>query len=144
MTCELVQRRDRGEAPLWDRIRRTPGWDVVHAFGTSVEGWLVLVARRHVTAVSALTDDEAAEVGPLLKEVSRALEAVVGCPKTYVVQFAEHPDHPHVHIHVIPRAAELPIEHRGPGAFALLGVADPVTDDRMDALAQRLNSELRI
>lgn len=144
MTCELIQRRDRGEAPLWDRIRRSPGWDVVHAFDTSVEGWLVLVARRHVTAISELTDDEAAEIGPLLKEVSRALQAVTGCPKTYVVQFAEHPDHPHVHIHVIPRAAELAIEHRGPGVFALLGVADSVTEDRMDALAQALVSELRI
>ena len=73
-TCELVKRRDDGEAPPWDRIRRTPNWDVVHAFGTSVEGWIVLVVRRHITAVADMTADEAAELGPLVKEVSRAVQ----------------------------------------------------------------------
>ncbi len=55
-TCELIGRRDSGEAPPWDRIVRTLGWDVAHAYGTSVEGWMVLVVRRHITAVAELTD----------------------------------------------------------------------------------------
>jgi len=46
-TCELVERRDRGAAPLWDCIFRTPYWDIVHCYGTSLEGWLVLVSREH-------------------------------------------------------------------------------------------------
>ncbi len=102
-TCELVRRRDAGEAPSWDRIHRTSQWDVVHAFGTAVEGWLVLVVRRHTTAIAELTDKEAAELGPLITGVSRALQDVLDCDKTYVVQFAEHPHHFHVHVHVIPR-----------------------------------------
>ena len=65
VTCDLIARRDRGEAPLWDSIRRTPGWDVVHAFGTTVEGWVVLVARRHITAVADMSDEEAETLGPL-------------------------------------------------------------------------------
>jgi diadenosine tetraphosphate (Ap4A) HIT family hydrolase len=85
----LVARRDAGHAPPWDLIVRTPNWDIVHADGTSVEGWTVLVARRHLTAVADLTDAEAAELGPLIKHVSRALHETVGCVKTYVVQFAE-------------------------------------------------------
>ena len=52
----LVARRDAGEAPLWDVIVRTPGWDVVHAFGTAIEGWVVLVVRRHIIAVADLTN----------------------------------------------------------------------------------------
>src|ERR671938_89183 len=124
MTCELVKRRDADEAPPWDRIRRTPNWDVVHAFNTSVEGWLVLVVRRHITSVADMTDEEAAELGPLIRNVSRAVQRVVNSDKTYVAQFAEHPQHPHVHVHVIPRAPDLPDERRGPRVFSLLGVAD--------------------
>ena len=90
VTCGLTARRDRGEAPLWDSIRRTPSWDVVHAFGTSVEGWLVLVARRHITSVADMSDDEAETLGRLIREVSRSIQVVLGCDKTYVVQFAEH------------------------------------------------------
>ena len=142
-TCELVARRDAGEAPPWDRIRRTPNWDVVHAYGTSLEGRMVLVVRRHITTVADLTDDEAAELGPLIRGVSRALQAVTGCPKTYVVQFAEAADHPHVHVHVIPRAAELPLEHRGPGVFAHLGATDgAVPEARMNQIAAAMDQEL--
>jgi diadenosine tetraphosphate (Ap4A) HIT family hydrolase len=87
--------------------------------------------------VAELTDAEALELGPLLKRVSLALQDVVGCPKTYVVQFAEHPLHPHVHVHVIPRAADLPDEQRGPGIFSQLGVGEDrrVSETRMGELA---------
>src|SRR5688500_1692813 len=117
MTCSLVARRDAGDAPLWDRILRTDHWDVVHAFGTSVEGWLVLVVRRHITAVADLTGAEAVELGSLIKQVSVAVQDVVDCDKTYIVQFAEAAQHPHVHVHVIPRARDLPDEHQGPRVF---------------------------
>ena len=144
VTCSLIERRDAGEAPLWDRILRTERWDVVHAFGTSLEGWLVLVVRRHITAVADLTDDEATELGPLVKRVSAALQEVVGCDKTYVVQLAEHRDHPHVHVHVIPRSADLPDEHQGPRVFALLGVPDDdaVPEARMDEIGAAIAARL--
>lgn len=146
VTCELIRRRDEGSVPRWDQIRRTPNWDVVHAFGTSIEGWLVLVVRRHITAVADMTDNEAAALGPLVKEVSRSIQAVIGCEKTYVAQFAEHPDHPHVHVHVIPRVRDLPHEHRGPRIFGALGSSkgDAVSDDRMNEIAELMSSEMRI
>jgi diadenosine tetraphosphate (Ap4A) HIT family hydrolase len=144
VTCSLVARRDAGEAPLWDAIARTEHWDVVHAFGTSLEGWLVLVVRRHLTAVGDLSDAEATELGPLITCASRALQAVVGCAKTYVVQFAEHPQHPHVHVHVIPRASDLPDEHKGPRVFGLIGVPDEdaVPEPRMDEIASRIRGRM--
>ena len=143
-TCELVARRDSGQAPPWDRIVRTPGWDVAHAYGTAVEGWTVLALRRHVTAVADLTEDEASELGPLVTSVSRALHEAVGCEKTYVAQFAEHPQHPHVHVHVIPRDAGLPPEHRGPGVFTLAGVDDGrcVPEARMNEIAADVRRHL--
>ncbi len=144
MTCELVERRDRGEAPPWDAILRTDSWDVVHAFGTSIEGWLVLVVRRHITAVADMSDAEAGELGVLIKKVSAALAKTTGCEKTYVVQFAEAEDHPHVHVHVIPRAADHPPELRGPRVFAALGASpeDEVSEERRNAVAAELSVEL--
>lgn len=143
-SCALVGRRDEGVAPPWDDIVRTPGWHLAHAFGTSIEGWLVLVARRHVTALADLTDAESDELGILIRDVSRALRAVLDAPRTYVAQFAEHPDHRHVHVHVIPRATDQPEGLRGPRVFAALGVdeASGVPEDRRSEIAGLLRGWL--
>ena len=144
-TCRLVARRDRGEAPAWDRILRTEHWDLVHAFGSALEGWLVLVTRRHVSVVADLSDDEAAELGPLVQRASRALRDTIGCPKTYVAQFAEDPLHQHVHVHVIPRHADQPPELTSYRIFSLLGGAEPeVPERRRDELAARLAERLEL
>src|SRR5262245_14985782 len=71
LTCELLRRLDHGDASLWDSIHRTKYWDLVHSFDSSLLGWLVLIARRHIEAVADLTDEEAAELGPLVRDVSR-------------------------------------------------------------------------
>jgi diadenosine tetraphosphate (Ap4A) HIT family hydrolase len=116
----------------------------VHSFDTSLLGWLVLIARRHIEAVADLTDDEAAPLGPLVRDVSRALQETVGCQKTYVVQFAEARAHPHVHVHVIPRMQDMPDEARGPGVFRYLGRPDAecVPEVERDRLAHALRSRL--
>lgn len=105
---------------------------------------MVLVVRRHITSVSALTDEEASELGGLVRDVSLAIEAVVGCDKTYVVQFAEHREHPHVHVHVIPRAHDLPDDRQGPRIFGLLGLPDDdcVPERRMNEIAEGIRSHL--
>jgi len=73
-TCELIARRDAGLAPLWDSIHRTTYWDVAHSYDTALPGWLVLVARRHITAVDELTEAEATELGRLIRRTSVALK----------------------------------------------------------------------
>ena len=143
-TCELGALRDSGDAPPRDLIVRTRSWDVAHAYNAAVEGWVVLVARRHMTAVADMTDEEALELGPLIRAVSSALRDVVGCVKTYVAQFAEDPRHPHVHVHVIPRQAEQREELRGPRIFGQLGGPEErwVPDDRMDEIAVAVGAPL--
>ena len=142
-TCELIARRDDGEAPLWDEILRTPLWDVVHNYDTSLPGWLVLVVRRHLSAIDELTEAEAAELGSLLRRTSAALKEVIGCEKTYVLQLAEHPEHPHVHFHVVPRMADMPAEHRATGVFGYSEQgAERVSEEAMNALAARLRPRL--
>jgi diadenosine tetraphosphate (Ap4A) HIT family hydrolase len=144
-SCQMRALRDSGDAPLWDNIYRAVHWDLVHNYNTSLPGWLVLVARRHMATIAELTPDEAAELGRLLPAVSQALQQVVGCQKTYVVQFADHPDHPHVHFHVIPITADLPAEKRGPGVFGYLGVPEEerISEMTMNEIAARVRDFLR-
>ncbi|MER5583348.1 HIT family protein [Streptomyces asoensis] len=121
-------------------------WRVAHAVGTALPGWLVLLPRRHVTAVHDLTDAEAAALGTWQVELSRALRGVTGCAKTYVVQFAEAEGFSHVHFHIVARAADLPPEHRGPGVFALLRRpgSEQVTADEADRIARSLRARLHV
>ena len=145
VSCDLVARRDRGEAPDWDCILRTAYWDVVHCNDTSLLGWMVLVLRRHVEAVAELTGDEATECGALQRQVSVALAGAVRCRKTYIAQFAESAEHPHVHYHVIPRMSDMPDEARGPGVFQRylgVGEANRVPEAQMNALAQSVRESL--
>lgn len=143
-TCELITRRDAGKAPPWDAILRTECWDIVHAYNTSLPGWLVLVLRRHITAVAEMTEAEAGELGNLIRRVSIALQKVTGCTKTYVVQFAEQAEHPHVHFHIIPRMADQPEAHKGTLIFNLLGVppSDSVAEESMNEIALCVRSAL--
>ena len=104
-SCQLMRRRDSGAAPPWDSIYRSQRWDLVHAYNSSLLGWLVLVARRHIEALDEMTPAEASELGSLLREASLALKRQTGCQKTYVMQFAESKEHPHVHFHIVPRYA---------------------------------------
>lgn len=142
MTCHLTAVRH--EQPLCERIYETEHWRVVHAFNTSLPGWLVVIAKRHAESFAELTDAEAAEFGPFLHRVSRALQEVTGAVKTYTVLFAEHPEHPHVHFHVVPRAAAMPEENRSTRVFNYLGVpeAETVPLTTRNALAERLRAIL--
>ncbi|MFD5815922.1 HIT family protein [Streptomyces sp. NPDC127038] len=119
-------------------------WRVAHVFNSAVPGWLVLVPRRHVTAVHDLTDAEAASLGMWQVGLSRALRGVTGCEKTYVIQFAEAEGFSHVHFHIVPRAADLRPEHRGPGVFELLGrpAEESVPSDEADRMAHSLRALL--
>jgi diadenosine tetraphosphate (Ap4A) HIT family hydrolase len=144
LTCQLLARRDAGEAPLWDCIYRADYWDVVHSYNTSLPGWLVLVLRRHVEAIAELTEAEAVELGQLQRRASQVLHEATGCAKTYVVQFAEHPQHPHVHFHIIPIMADMPQDQRALNVFKLLGVPEEqrVSEAEMNRIAAPIKEVL--
>ncbi len=139
-TCELIANRNAGTAPLWDCIYRTSLWDVAHSYNTSLPGWLVLVARRHIESLDELTDPEAVELGRLIRKASFALKEVTSCIKTYVIQFAENAEHRHVHFHIIPRMADQPDNRYGPHIFGYLGVSEEerVSQEVMNAIAGKV------
>ncbi len=144
LSCALTQKRDAGEAPPWDSIYRSAFWDLVHAYNTSYFGWLVLVARRHIEALDEMTFAEAADLGALLREASQALKRHTGCQKTYVMQFAESADHPHVHFHIVPRMPNQAPEDIAFRVMRHLGVpaSERCSEDDMNALALAIRGQL--
>jgi diadenosine tetraphosphate (Ap4A) HIT family hydrolase len=116
----------------------------VHSFNSSLEGWLVLLPRRHVTAVDELSDDEARELGSILRRSSGALREELGCPKTYVMQFSEAEGFSHLHFHIVPRPVDLPVEHRGSGIFHYLRQPNEkwVPIERQEQLAVSIGDRL--
>lgn len=80
IACDLAS----GRLPLpGGRIHETTHWLVEHCVGPLGLGTLIVKPRRHVTTVAELTDDEAAELGPLLRVASEVASEVVPCEQIY-------------------------------------------------------------
>lgn len=146
MTVDCYPCRNNGrfdQLPPRELVAADAHWRAAHAVGTTLPGWLVLLPRRHVTTIADLTDGEAATLGTWQVRLSRALHAVTGCVKTYVVQFAEQQGFHHVHFHLVPRAADLPDDRRGPAVFGYLGAGDDLrlSDAAMDDVALALRAQ---
>jgi diadenosine tetraphosphate (Ap4A) HIT family hydrolase len=63
--CDVTAQGD--SAPLWERIYGDEHWRVAHAYDSSLLGWLIVLARRHVESLADFTEQEAASLGPLLR-----------------------------------------------------------------------------
>lgn len=137
-SCEAL-RGERHISPA-DHIYDGRYWIVDHAWPTALVGWLVLVLRRHAAALHELTADEFAEMGALLAHTVRALHAETGCAKEYLACFAEADHFNHVHIHLVPRASDLPHELQGPRVFALLkpGEGEATPEAEVQAFCARM------
>ena len=126
--------------PPRERVYDDGLWRVAHAFNSALPGWMVVVARRHITSLSELTPTEAAALGPLLSALSDALQRVLGAQKAYVLFLAEATAFAHVHIHVVPRHASLPQDRRGAKIFAYLDQPETewVSTVEMDRIADQI------
>ena len=133
-----------GDLALSERVLVTEHWRVAHAFNTSLSGWLVAVPRRHQLSLAELGPEAAAELGPLLTDLTRALQQVTGCLKTYVILLAEAEGYAHLHFHVVPRMPDQPADERGPRIFARLDVPqdEQVGQPERDRLARELREAL--
>ncbi|MET8087620.1 HIT family protein [Micromonospora sp. NPDC005237] len=140
--CDQNRRIDT--LPARELVAADEHWRVAHAFDSTLPGWLVLVPRRHVTSIAELSDAEAASLGTWQVRLSRALHAVTGCAKTYVIQLAEKEGFAHVHFHVVPRMPDLPADRRGPAVFGYLNAAegDRLDEAQQDDIAAALRAQL--
>jgi diadenosine tetraphosphate (Ap4A) HIT family hydrolase len=128
--CFNCDRQAAATLPPRDDLVRTSSWRVGHAFNVTLPGWLVLVPTRHVTSFAQLSPQACAELGVLTQQLSRALERVTGCVKTYLMQFSEAEGFSHLHVHLVPRLPDHPVHALGPEVFSLM------TEDRREWLPE--------
>jgi diadenosine tetraphosphate (Ap4A) HIT family hydrolase len=141
--CEREAEFD--QLPPRERIGYDERWRVVHATGSGLLGWLVLVPRRHVMELADLTDDEAGALGIWQVKLARALSEELGVTKTYIAEFGEAAGF-HLHFHVVARPLDLDVTMRGPGIFGFLGRTgeQAIGAQEGDDLAERLAARLAV
>jgi 8-oxo-dGTP diphosphatase len=85
-----------------ERILSSPLCDAYLHRTRAARGYAVAVWRgRHVTELTQLTDDEAAEFDRAVRAVARALERHYGAAKLNLLTLGN--EQPHLHVHIVPR-----------------------------------------
>lgn len=118
--CYSCEQQAAADPPPREDVTRTEHWRAVHAFNSTLPGWLVLLPTRHVESFTELSPAAADELGGLVRRLGIALEAVTGCAKTYLMQFSEAEGFSHLHLHLVPRMPDQPDHLRGPRIFGYL------------------------
>ncbi|MBP3965624.1 HIT family protein [Paenibacillus lignilyticus] len=79
---------------------------------TAYLGYVMVELKRHTPGLGDLSVQEAAAVGVIVNEVSRALKDVLRAEHIY--SFVQGDGVPHFHMHLIPRYAGTPDHYRNP------------------------------
>ncbi|MER5262353.1 hypothetical protein ABTZ99_09765 [Actinosynnema sp. NPDC002837] len=109
--CDLLTGR---QALPGGVVHETRSWVVNHVVGPMNLGTLIVGPREHVVAVADLDDEAVAEMGPLLRDTARVVEAVRRPEQTYVCLWSHGPAaRRHLHIAVQPVTAELVARYGG-------------------------------
>jgi ATP adenylyltransferase len=80
-------------------VYQTAGWVVNHVVGSMNLGTLVVSPKEHIVAVADLDDAAAAELGPVLRDTARVVEAICRPEQTYVSLWS-HGASARKHLHV--------------------------------------------
>lgn len=142
--CAIVAGRSSTPGGI---IHNAECWLVVHHPGLQSDpGELLVILRRHAESIGALTEAEAAALGPVLHAGVAGIERVVAPERVYTASYNER--NRHVHFFLLPRTRALPAGHvtsdlfrRGRGLLRGWGLAsNPSAAARADA-ADRIRAE---
>ncbi len=127
-------------------IHRTALWVVEHCVGPLGLGTLIVKPVRHVLHVADLTPEESAELGPLLRRVSRTVTTVMRPEQVYVCLWSHAGAEPgHIHFVVQP-ALKADLERygvHGPALQMAMFDAGAVPDEEAVAdVCRRMRVEL--
>lgn len=105
IACDLAT----GASPLpGGTIHRTQNWTVEHCVGPLGVGSLVVKPLRHVVRLTDLNDQEAAEIGPLLRDVATVCSELTNPDQVYVCLWSHADRRPgHIHFVVQPVTADV-------------------------------------
>ena len=103
VTCDSIA---AGNAP-GGCIHESADWYVDHCIGPLGVGTLIVKPKRHVIHVADLTAEEAAELGPLLRQTSALVTELVQPEQVYVTLWSHAGGVPgHIHFVVQPVTRE--------------------------------------
>ena len=125
MACDLA----RGNIELpGGLIHRTTHWLVEHCIGPLGVGTLIVKPERHVMHVADLSDEEADELGALLRTTSAVVTALTNPAQVYVCLWSHSPCH--IHFVVQPVDDELMdrVAAHGPKLQVAMFESDPAPD----------------
>jgi len=97
IACDLAHGR---RELIGGRIGGTTRWAIEHCVGPLGVGTLIVKPVRHCEHVCDLTPEEAAELGPVLRQTARAVQALCAPDQTYVCLWS-HADWQPGHIHFV-------------------------------------------
>ena len=144
LACDLAE----GRLPLpGGVIYETSGWFVEHTIGALGVGTLILKSKRHVTRVSELTPEEAAELGPLLVQAARVVDGLVAPDQVYTCLWSHAGGTPvHIHYVVQPATRELMDAYGSYGPHLQVAMFDAAVDPpqaEVEAFADRARAAFR-
>jgi diadenosine tetraphosphate (Ap4A) HIT family hydrolase len=127
MACDIVT----GVSPVpGGVIHRTDHWIVDHSIGPLGVGTLIVKPERHVVHVADLDDDEAAELGPLLRDAARVTTELTAPEQVYFSLWSHAGGvSGHIHFVVLPVTSETMARFgRGPTIHVAMFDADEYAD----------------
>ena len=115
LACNLIN----GKLDLpGGRIYATQHWVVEHSIGLLGVGTLIVKPVRNCLHCWQLTDEEAAELGPLLQLIAKVIRTILKPDQIYICQWSHAGWKPgHLHFVVQPSWNRLQKEHEKPGPF---------------------------
>lgn len=138
IACDLLT----GDAPLpGGTIYRSRNWAVEHCVGPLGLGSLIVKPIRHVIGVDELSEDEAVELGPLLRSASKVARDLTGAEQVYNCLWSHaggRPGHVHYVVQPVTREQVASFDAYGPALQVAMFIrGDPPDPAQIDAFAER-------
>jgi len=129
------------------RIYATSHWVVEHCIGPLGVGTLIVKPFRHCVHVWDLSDEEAGELGPLLRRAAATIRAILKPDQVYVCLWS-HADWKPGHLHFVlqPSWNRLQGADRYPGAFLQVELFEanvPPPREEVEAFAEKAREVIR-
>jgi diadenosine tetraphosphate (Ap4A) HIT family hydrolase len=128
LACDL----SAGRRPLpGGTIKQTEHWLVEHTVGPLGVGTLIVKPKRHIVHVADLTMDEAAELGPLLRDTAALVTQLVSPEQVYVTLWSHAgatPGHIHWVVQPVTRSQMDELDDYGPSLQVKMFELDQMPD----------------
>ena len=103
--CRFVE-----SSPAGGWIHDDEHWRASVMPGLEIPGWIIVALRRHAVGATAMTPGEASSLGPVVADLTSAIQSATGAERVYLLAYGE--ELPHWHVLLAARGAHVPSEHR--------------------------------